>query len=445
MRTTLLMALMSALVLPAFGGDFDENRRSNWHQWRGPEANGFAPTADPPTTWDEETNVKWKVAIPGKGESTPIVWGHRVFITTAIETERQEEQPPDETAEAPGGNPFRIKRPTRYHQFVLQCYDRQSGKLLWQRIATEQVPHEGHHRDHGLASPSPVTDGQFVYASFGSRGIYCWDLKGNPRWNRDLGDLRMYRFFGEGSSPALDGETLIVNWDHEGDSFLYALDARTGETKWQVARGEEGSSWSTPLVVEFNGRKQVVVNSNTKARGYDFDSGEVLWECGGQARAIIPCPVVREGLVYLMSGYPTSALVAVPLDASGDITDTDKIAWSRNRDTPYCPSALLYDGKLYFNKSNRAILTCLDARTGEPIIEKQRLPDLKNVYASPVGAAGRIYFTGRDGTTLVLADGPQIEVLATNKLDESIDASLALVGDEIFLRGKEHLYCISGD
>lgn len=443
MRTTLLLALVASLAWPAFAGDFDENRRSNWHQWRGPQANGFAPAADPPTTWDQNTNVKWKVAVPGQGESTPIVWGDRIFLTTAIETERQEEKPPDETAEAPGGNPFKIERPTRYYQFVVQCYNRENGRLLWQQIATEQVPHEGHHKDHGYASPSPVTDGQFVYTSFGSRGIYCWDMEGKQRWSRDLGDLHMYRFFGEGSSPALDGETLIVNWDHEGESFLYALDARTGQTTWQVAR-EGGSNWSTPLVVEFNGKKQVVVNANTKARGYDFVTGRVLWECGGQTRAIIPCPVVHEGLVYLMSGYPASALVAVPLDSTGDITGSEKIAWSRNEDTPYCPSALLSGGKLYFNKSNSAILTCLDARTGQPIIEKQRLPDLKNIYASPVGAAGRIYITSRDGTTLVLADGPEIKVLATNKLDESIDASPALVGKEIILRSKAHLYCISG-
>jgi outer membrane protein assembly factor BamB len=443
MRTTLLWSIVSLLAVPALAGDFEEGRIHNWHQWRGPEANGFAPDADPPVNWDQETNVKWKIAIPGEGESTPIVWGDRVFITTAIETDRKEEQPPSETAEAPGGNPFGIKRPTSYYKFVVLCYDRPTGKVLWQRIATEQVPHEGHHHDHGFASPSPVTDGQFVYTSFGSRGFYCWDMEGNLKWGRDLGDLRMYRFFGEGSSPALDGQTLIVNWDHEGESFLYALDARTGETKWRVARPDDHSTWSTPLVVEFDGRKQVVVNSNTKARGYDFETGRVLWECGGQTRAIIPCPVAYQGLVYLTSGYPDSALLAVPLNATGDITGSEKIAWSHNQDTPYCPSPLLIDGKLYFNKSNRAILTVLDARTGEPIIEKKRLPDLSNIYASPVGAAGRIYFTGRDGTTLVLADGPELKVLATNKLDESIDASPALVGKEVFLRGKEHLYCIS--
>jgi outer membrane protein assembly factor BamB len=251
----------------------------------------------------------------------------------------------------------------------------------------------------------------------------------------------MYRFFGEATSPVLEGDMLLVNWDHEGDSFLYALDARTGKTRWQTPR-EPGTSWSTPLVVEYAGRKQVVVNSNKKACGYDLATGEVLWECGGQTRAIVPCPVTYDGTVFLMSGYPESALFAVPLDSMGDISGTDKIAWSRTSDTPYCPSPVLVGGKLYFNKSNSAILTCLDAKTGSPIIEKQRLPDIRNVYASPVAAQGRIYFTDRDGTTLVLADAPEIEVLATNRLEDQTDASPALVGNEIILRSKTHLYCI---
>lgn len=443
MKTILLFTLTLALAWPVLAADFETDRIHNWHQWRGPNGNGFSSAADPPVTWGPESNVKWKTAVPGHGESTPIVWGQRIFITTAIQTDREEEQPPPEIAEAPGGNPFRIERPTHYYQFVVQCYDRANGQLLWQKVATEQVPHEGHHRDHGFASPSAVTNGQFVYVSFGSRGIYCWDMDGVPRWDRDLGDLKIYRFFGEGSSPVLAGDTLIVVWDHEGDSWLYALDAQTGKTRWQVER-EQGSSWSTPLVTDFAGRKQVVVNSNKKARGYDFETGQVLWECGGQTLAVIPSPVAYEGRAYLMSGYPESALVAVPLDSTGDITGSDKIAWTRNQDTPYCPSPLLYGERLYFNKSNSAILTCLDARTGQPIINRQRLPDLKNIYASPVGAAGRIYFTDRNGTTLVLADGPELKVLATNKLDEAIDASAALVGNEIILRSDEHLYCIGG-
>ncbi len=441
MRTTLLLALVVLLPAAARAEDFQQEKLRNWPQWRGPLANGYAPEADPPTTWGPDSNIRWKVAVPGQGESTPIVWGDRIFLTTAIKTERQEEQPPAEVAEAPGGNPFQIARPTHYYQFVVQCYDRTAGKLLWQQVVVEAVPHEGHHKDHGYASPSPVTDGQFVYASFGSRGLYSFDMEGRLQWSRDLGDLHMYRFFGEATSPVLEGDTLLVNWDHEGDSFLYALDARTGKTRWQTPR-EPGTSWSTPLVVDYDGRKQVVVNSNKKAAGYDFATGEVIWECGGQTRAIIPCPVTYDGKVFLMSGYPESALYAVPLDAKGDITGTDKIAWSRMSDTPYCPSPVLVDGKLYFNKSNTAILTCLDAKTGQPIFEKKRLPDIRNVYASPVAAQGRLYFTDRDGTTLVLADAPEITVLATNKLEDRFDASPALVGNQIILRSKTHLYCI---
>jgi outer membrane protein assembly factor BamB len=448
MRATLIIALACLFTSPAWG-EAPANTQNllpqdNWPQWRGPLANGFSPTADPPVTWSADKNIKWKVPVPGQGESTPIVWGQKIFITTAIKTDREQEQPPADNPEAPGGNPFRIERPTHYYQFVVQCYDRGTGKLLWQKTATEEVPHEGHHKDHGYASPSPVTDGQVLITSFGSRGIYAWDLDGNPLWNRKLGPLHIYRFFGEAASPALDSGTLFVAWDHEGESALHAIDARTGQTRWQVSR-EPHTSWSTPLVTEFGGRKQVVVNSNSKARGYDFANGEVLWECGGQTRAIIPCPLVYDGRVFLMSGYPESALVAVPLDAAGDITGSEKVAWSRNQDTPYCPSALLMGDKLYFNKSNTAILTSLNARTGEPIIERKRLPDLKNIYASPVGAAGRIYFTDRDGTTLVLADASEVEVLSTNKLEDPIDASPALAGKDFIVRSKKHLYCISAE
>jgi len=424
--------------------DFDTQKQQNWHQWRGPEATGVAPLGDPPTKWDQETNIKWKVAIPGAGSSTPIVWEDQIFILTAVETDQTPEAPPEE-AEAPiGGNPFRIQPPTKVHQFIVMCLDRKTGEVIWQHTAKEEVPHEGTHRDHGFASGSPTTDGKHLYVSFGSRGTYCYDLDGNPKWDRDFGKMTMYRWFGEAVSPVLDGDTVIVNLDHEGNSVLAALDAETGETKWHLDR-EEQSSWVTPLVVESEGRKQVVLNSNLKARGYDFETGEVLWECGGQTRAIIPTPVATDKLVFCMSGYPGSALFAIPLGAEGDISDSDGIAWTRDGDTPYCPSPLLYGDQLYFNKTNRGILTSVDAATGDPIIETQRLPELKGVYASPVGAAGRVYFTGRRGTTLVLKHGPEFEVLSINKLEEPIDASPAIVGKELFLRGNEHLYCIAED
>ena len=383
--------LICVLSLAAFAraDDFASQQQHNWHQWRGPDATGVAPLGDPPVEWDEETNIKWKVAIPGEGSSTPIVWGNQVFVLTAVKTDREQEAPAQSADEPPGGNPFRIQPPKHVHQFIVLCLDRRSGEVIWQHTATEQVPHEGAHRDHGFASGSPTTDGKRLFVSFGSRGIYCYDMDGTPTWDRDLGDMTMYRWFGEAVTPVLSGETVVINWDHEGQSSLYALDAETGETKWKVDR-EEQSSWVTPLIVDAGGRRQIVVNSNLKARGYDFETGNVLWECGGQTRAIIATPVATDKLVFCMSGYPESALFAIPLDSRGDITGTDGIAWQRDRDAPYCPSPLLYGDRLYFSKSNRAVLTCVDAATGDPIIANQRIPALTGSYASPGGAADRL-------------------------------------------------------
>jgi len=440
-----IAALLLLTLVPPNAARADEPNSetlANWHQWRGPLANGYAPHADPPLEWSATKNVKWKVAIPGSGDATPVVWDDRIFVLSAVKTDREEETPPEEIGEAPGGNPFRVERPTHYYQFLVLCFDRATGKLLWQQTATEEVPHEGAHPHHGFASASPITDGKHVYAYFGSRGLYCYDMDGQLVWQRDLGAQNIYRFFGEATSPVLNNGVVYINWDHEGDSFLYALDGETGEIRWQVPR-DEHTSWATPLVVDRDGHSQLVVNGGTKARGYDLATGEVLWECGGQVLAVIPCPVVHEDLVFCMSGYPGSALFAIPLNAEGDISDSDKIAWSRDRDTPYCPSPVLYDGRLYFNKSNGSVLTCLDAATGEPIIEKQRMPAVRGIYASPVAAAGKIYFTGRNGASVVLDGGREFEVLATNEIDEPVDASIALVGRDLVMRSESHLYCIS--
>ena len=219
-----------------------------------------------------------------------------------------------------------------------------------------------------------------------------------------------------------------------------ALDAQTGETRWQAKR-EEISAWATPLIVEHNGRAQVITNASHRVRSYDLATGEVLWECGGQVANVTPSPVLFGDKVVCMSGYRGSVAMSLPLDASGDITGSDRITWRWERDTPYVASPLLYGDMLYFNKLNSAVLTCLDAKTGKSILESVRMPSLSNIYASPVGAADRVYFVGRDGTTLVLKRSATLEVLATNKLDETIDASPAIAGKQLFLRGHRHLYC----
>lgn len=419
---------------------------ANWHQWRGPLANGTAPQAEPPVTWDEQTNVAWKIAPPGEGSSTPIIWEDRVYLLSAIKTDRTVELPdePEKPVQSavPGvPAPRRAKRPSNIYQFVVICLNRANGQSLWQHVAAEEAPHEGHHPDHGFASYSPTTDGKHLYVSFGSRGIYCYTLDGQPVWKRDLGRMETYASFGEGTSPVIHGDSLIVNWDHQGTSFLTVLDAQTGETRWKVDR-ESVTSWATPLVVEYEGRTQVIVNASSRTRSYDLKTGEIIWECGGQVAAAIPCPVTYDGLVYCMTGFRGSALYAIPLNAKGDITETEQIAWHKHQGTPYVPSPLLYGDLLYFTGSNAAILSCLDAKSGEPAFERLRLQGLKNIYASPVGAAERVYIAGRDGVTMVIKHGRTFEVLATNKLDDGFDASPALAGKQLFLRGKKNLYCL---
>lgn len=444
----------------------------NWGQWRGPRADGTAPKADPPTEWSESKNVKWKLTIPGEGNATPIVWDNLVFLQTALPTKKPEarlnvnpgprvaglpQQPPpgggagQRPDRAPGqGAPGGGRRggfggggpPTTPFKFTLMAIDRTTGKVAWQKMLREQLPHEGHHGDGSFASSSPITDGEHLFAYFGSQGVYALDLKGNVIWQKDLGDMRTKNSFGEGSSPALHGSILVVNWDHEGEDFIVAFNKSTGQELWKQPRDED-TTWGTPLIVEHGGQAQVIVNATKKTRSYDLKTGKELWSVGPLTANSIPSAVTGHGMVYSMAGFRGSALYAVKLGRTGELTGTDAIAWSRNRDTPYVPSPLLYDDRLYYFKGNEATLTILDAKTGQGLVEAERLEGMRGVYASPVGAAGRIYLLGRDGGALVLRKGDKAEVLAANKLEDRFDASPAAVGNQLFLRGKKNLYCIA--
>ncbi len=437
---TTCASLLTCLAGLSWAGDFGQLKSQNWHQWRGPDANGVAPAADPPVTWSESENIQWKVPIDGHGSSTPIVWGKKIFLLSAIDTgEVASDRPPPE--EQPK-RPFGITYPNTIHRFVVLCLDRTSGKQLWRRVAAAKVPDEGHHGDNSFASASPTTDGRRLYVWFGSAGLVCYDLDGKELWRRDLGKVKTRLSFGEGSSPVVHGDRLIVTRDQDGQSYMVVLDASSGESLWQVDR-EEPSAWATPLVVKHDGKTQVIANGKIRVRSYDLADGSLLWECGGQVSNVTPSPVAWNETVFCMSGYRGSALFALPLAATGDITGSSHIKWSKSKGTPYVPSPLLYDGLLYFNQSNSAIVTCLDAETGDVLIERTRMPGIRRLYASPVGAAGRIYFAGRDGETLVIQRGAEFKVIAANRLDDGFDASPALVGDRLLLRGKKHLYCIS--
>lgn len=409
----------------------------NWPSWRGPTANGVAAnTADPPTKWDEQTNVKWKADLPGKGSTTPIVWGDQVFVLTATQgrAAKPEELPKIDPRFKTNTDP-----PRHWYTFEVLSFDRESGKPKWRKTAAEAVPHEGHHPTHSYAAGSPATDGKRLYVSFGSFGVFAFDLTGEQLWKRDFGRIHSRLGWGEAVTPVVHGNTVILNWDQEEGSKLIALDAATGDTKWEAKRDEK-TSWNTPLVVEHAGTTQVIVNGTNRARAYDLASGQVLWEVGGMTTNAIPSPLAADGVAYVMSGYRGAVAVAVPLDSRGEVTAGVK--WKYAKGTPYVPSPVLYDGRLYFTEANTHLLTVLDAKTGTPLLEKERLPRVASFYASPVAAAGRLYFADRDGTTAVLSAGDAPTVLATNKLDDKIDASPAVVGKTLFLRGEKHLYAI---
>ncbi len=398
-----------------------------WAQWRGPDATGVSRTATPPAEWSETKNVRWKVEVPGRGSASPIVWGDRVYVLTAV-----------------SGDGTRRALPGISHKFTVMAIDRKTGKTVWQHVAREEAPHEATHPDNGtFASSSAVTDGEILIANFESRGLYAYDLNGKPVWQKDLGDKKMRNTFGEGTTPALHGNFLVHTWDHQGQSFVVVLDKRTGNELWRKNR-DEIDTWATPLVVTVNGKAQVIVSGMNRIHSYDLATGDVVWHTAGLTMNPIPSPVAADGLVILTSGFRGNSMKAIKLaEAKGDITGTPAVAWTYDRDTPYVPSPLLYDGLLYFFKTNSGILSVFDAASGKPHYQLTRLEAVPNVFASPVGAAGRVYIPGREGATVVLKNGPAFEMIGVNKLDDGFDASPALVDGEIYLRGQRYLYCIA--
>ena len=304
------------------------------------------------------------------------------------------------------------------------------------------MPHEGLQFNNTYASNSPVTDGKCVVAFFGSRGLHCYDMQGRLKWEKDLGRMKTKNAFGEGSSPALSGNKVIVNWDQEGPGFIAAFDKETGKELWRTSRTKQ-TSWSTPIVIEHAGKQEVITAATHRVRGYDLATGKLLWECGGLTANAIPTPVAGNGLVYATTGFRGHMMLAIKPGGSGDVTGTDTVAWTLKKGTPYVPSPLLYDDRLYFFSGNTSVLSCINAKSGAAIYDDKRIDDLQGVYASPVGAAGRVYLVGRDGTTVVIRHADKLEILATNRLDDRFDASPALVGNELFLRGHEYLYAIS--
>jgi len=401
MMTRFALISLAAVLVPSalFAG--------NWPHWRGPTQNGGSVDAKPPVEWSDTKNVKWKVPIPGRGSGSPVIWEDQVFVVSA--------------AGKDGGRGFDGRNLSKL-VFKIYCFDRETGKIRWEKTAVEATPHEGVHSTNGFASASPCTNGKHVYAHFGSRGLFCYTMEGELVWKReDFGKMKTRASFGEGSSPTLEGDKILVPWDHEGPSALYALNNLTGKTIWKTER-DEPSAWSTPYVVKNGEKKQVILNGEKSVRGYDLESGKELWRYAGQSTRPVATAVSIDGLVIVGGGRRSTFFGAFDLTGKGDLKGTKH---------------------LYFHKARSAQLSCVDPLTGKAHYTASRIPGLSTIYASPIAAGGYVYVTGRSGTTVVIKDSEKLEIVATNSVKEGVDATLAAAGDQLFIRSEGHLICIA--
>lgn len=391
-----------------------------WGHWRGPTGNGASDSAKPPRDFGLTKNMRWKREIPGVGSGSPVVWGDRVFLTSAVPTGKSNEW-----------------------SFNVYALDRKTGEIRWEKTAVVAKPHEGTHETNGFASASACTDGEMVYASFGSRGVFAFSFDGNLIWEKDLGDMTIRNGFGEGSSPTIAGDMLLVPWDHEGPSRLVALDKKTGEVRWETKR-QEPTCWATPLVIKDNkGASQVVMNGQNAARGYDLATGKELWYCAGQTQRPCASAVAQDGVAYVASGFRGSFIGAFDINGRGNLEGTSSVQWTQNRDTPDVASPLLTNGRLYYYKEKTGLLTCVEAKTGKTLFSASRVPGVMRTYASAVAADGKIYLTDRGGTIVVIEDAPELKILSTADLGEGVDATPALSGSDLVVRGEKHVFCFS--
>ena len=417
----------------------------DWTQFRGPRGDGVVRDANPPERWGEESNVIWKVALPGRGWSQPVTSKRRVFVTTA-ESEKEEKPRRGET----GIVPEALDPQKHEYRWQVLCLDADTGKVIWKRTAYEGKPRARKHRSNTYASETPATDGQLLIACFGMTGISCYDFDGNRLWDKDLGAFPTQAGWGTGSSPVIHGDAVFIQCDNDKSSFLLALDKRSGDELWRKAR-DEPSNWSTPYLWKNRVRTELVTTGGKKMRGQDPQTGEMLWEMNATGRTSATA-VGNEELLYVDSverftGSPVR-LVAIRAGGAGDISlkPDEKggpfVAWSIAYNTYHNTSPLLVDDCLYMLEQHSGIIRCYDARTGK-LHYQQRLPEATGSTASPWMAGGKIYCLDEVGRTSVLESGTKFKLLATNRLDEDLFwASAAFTGDRLILRSMEHLYCI---
>lgn len=411
----------------------------NWPQWRGPASAGISDEKNLPVEWSPNKNIAWKTEIPGRGQSSPVVWGDRIFLTSAIEGEKVDGvKPPVHFIE---GKEFRhpdSRGADIKHKLLVYALDRKSGKILWERLVYEGLIYDEYHKRSSYAAPTPITDGKHVYFYFGSAGLYAFDFNGKQVWKFNPGNLGTVGM-GTGTSPVLDGNLLILQCDQEeGEgSFLIAIDKRTGKQAWKTDR-KNGATWATPVLYRDGSRTVIITSAIESTIAYDAATGKELWRGPGLDGNAVPTSVIGHGMVYVNTGYPKKNTLAFKLNgASGEV----KEVWSYKKGGAYITSPLLYGDYLYLS-TDKGILTCLDARTGEVKYDNGRPPAPSTIFASMVAYNDRILVTNDDGDTYMVKAGPSFEILGKNSVGESVQASPAIAQGSIFIRGVKHLFCI---
>ena len=419
-------------------------RSQNWPQFRGPKSLGTAEGSGLPEKWSATENVAWKTDIPGRGWSSPIVWGNRVFFTSVVN--KGDAEPPKKGLYFGGER----KTPTSEHEWKLFCLELNSGTILWDQTAYHGTPKTSIHLKNTFASETPVTDGERVYALFGNLGIYCYDMAGKPLWSKSFEPHATRNGWGTASSPALYRDRIYIVNDNDEQSYLLALDKRTGKEIWRVDRDEK-SNWSSPFIWEHDGKAEIVTAGSGKVRSYDLD-GKLLWWLTGMSSITIATPYAEKGLLYISSGYVGDRqrpIYAIKPGASGDITlptdqtSSDYIAWSKPAVAPYNPSTLAYDGRLYV-LYDFGMFSCFKSATGDQLVDKERLPNGFHFTSSPWAYNGKVFCLNEDGLTFVLRAGDKFEIIRTNQLaeDDMCMATPAIAGDRLIIRTAARVYCI---
>lgn len=429
------LALAVLLVLPCQSAGSAET--INWPQFRGPHGDGLARGETLPERWSETENVVWKADIPGWGWSSPVIWGGKIFVTSAV-GENELKKP------VIGGYPGGRVKPTDVHRWMVYCLDSETGRIVWEREAHKGIPPEQRHPKNSYANATPITDGQRVYAYIGNIGLFCYDMDGKPLWEQRWGSFPMRGGWGPGASPVLHKDRLYLVNDNERESFLLALDSATGKQIWRVERDEK-SNWSTPYVWENDIRTELVTIGTGKVRSYDLD-GNLLWELSGTSGLVSLTPLAKHGLLYLGAGYHYGPLYAIRPGASGDIslqpgeTANEWIAWSQRRGSGIHPCYLISDERLYV-LFDAGLFTCYNATTGETVFPRQRLDTGGGrFYASPWAYNGRVFLLNEDGTTWVVDDGPEFKLVRKNKLNDPAWATPAIARGSLFIRTFTGLY-----